>query len=82
MPNPKPDPSPLALPPAHPEQWTAILHQVREARALLLRDSEGFDCAAGVLEHIGQQYGQRIPIGLGRYKPALMDLIHRGAPQQ
>jgi hypothetical protein len=69
------------MPPAHPEQWTSILHQVREARALLLRDAEGFDRAAGVLEHVGQQYGQRIQIGLGKYKPALLDLIHRGARQ-
>ena len=37
MPNPKPDPTPLALPPAHPEQWTAILHQVREARERRIR---------------------------------------------
>lgn len=81
MPNPKPDPTPLALPPAHREQWPAILHQVREARALLLRDAEGFDLAAGVLEHVGQQYGRSVKTSLAKHKPALMNLIHLGAPQ-
>lgn len=75
-----PDPSYLELFPKNREQWIDLLNRIREARALLLRDAEGFDRAAAVLEHIGQAYARKLQPGLGRYQPALMHLVEAGAP--
>lgn len=76
------NPTYLELPPSNAGQWIDLLNRMRAARALLLRDAESFDRAAAVLEHIGQAYGKEIEIGLGRYKPALMDLVKRGSRDQ
>ena len=49
-------------------QRVEILQQLRDARALLLRDSESFHRASITLEQVGQVLAARIGTGLGAYR--------------
>lgn len=55
-------------------EWSHCLGLSRDARYLVLRDSESFHEAATNLEQIGQIIGGRLRIGLGAYRHTLLDI--------
>jgi len=55
-------------------EWVDCLTRLREARSLILRDSESFHEAAVTLEHIGQVIDGKLKIGLGGYEAGLLRL--------
>ena len=62
-------------------QCIEILSQARDARALILRDTESFHTASTALERIGQILGGTVKNGLGRYKENILALISEAAVQ-
>jgi CBS domain-containing protein len=52
----------------------AFLKRLREARALVLRDSEAFHESASVLEYIGQVMKGKIETGLAKYEEQIVEL--------
>lgn len=56
------------------EQWIDCLTRLREARALILRDSESFHESATALEKVGQILSGTIRNGLSQYEKALTEL--------
>jgi predicted transcriptional regulator len=60
-------------------QCVEILSQLRDARALLLRDNEAFHQAVITLEHVGQILSSRIGSGLGAYKQHILEHADQGA---
>lgn len=54
--------------------WRDCLGQLRDARAMILRDAECYDTAATVLERIGQCLCSEIRFGMGKYRTELHDL--------
>ena len=55
-------------------EWVDGLSQLRDARALILRDAESFYTAATTLEYIGQILSGQIRTGLGSYESELLTL--------
>ena len=56
-----------------PAQRIEILQQLRDARALLLRDSESFHRALITLEQVGQILAARVGPGLGAYRREIVE---------
>ena len=52
-----------------------LLAQLRDARALVLKDAESFHQAAIVLEHVGQLLSRHIGAGLYAYKASILQFI-------
>jgi hypothetical protein len=63
-------------------EWSFCLGCLREARALVLRDSESFHQAAMTLERIGQTLCGKIKNGLGYYKNELLELAQISEPNE
>ena len=57
------------------EQRVEFLRRTREARAIVLRDSESFHLAVCVIEHIGQAIAGAIRNGLKHYEAEILNLI-------
>lgn len=55
-------------------EWGDCLTRLRDARALILRDSESFHEAAMTLERVGQVLSGKVRNGLGAYEPELLEL--------
>jgi hypothetical protein len=55
-------------------EWSDCLIRLRDARALILRDSESFHEAAMTLERVGQVLCGKMRKGLGAYEPELIEL--------
>lgn len=62
-----------------PDDRRAMLAMLRDARAIVYRDSESFNEAAAVLEHVGQMLRGVVLNGLNDYKDAICNLA-RQAP--
>jgi CBS domain-containing protein len=56
------------------EDRKAMLAMLRDARAIVYRDSESFNEAAAVLEHVGQMLRGVVLSGLNDYKEAISNL--------
>lgn len=56
------------------KQQVEFLAQLRNARALVLRDAESFHEASTVLEHIGQVLAKQVRNGLGGYQSEILSL--------
>jgi len=53
---------------------------LRSARAVVLSDSEAFDHAARILEHVGQVLSDKVDFGFGKYKDAICALADASSP--
>jgi hypothetical protein len=60
----------------------AMLSMLRDARAIVYRDSESFNEAAAVLEHVGQMLRGLVLNGLNDYKDAICNLARLAPPIQ
>jgi hypothetical protein len=60
-----------------PADRRAMLSMLRDARATVYRDSESFDEAAAVLEHVGQMLRGVVLNGLNDYKKAICELARK-----
>ena len=56
------------------QERVELLAQLRDTRALMLRDAESFHEASTTLEHIGQVIGRSIKNGLSRYEEEIVCL--------
>jgi CBS domain-containing protein len=70
-----------------PEDWDegyrkALLGMLRDARAVVYRNSESFSEAAAVLEHVGQQLRGELGNGLSAYEKVICDLAETAPPIQ
>src|ERR1019366_6600678 len=65
-----------------PEQCVDLLGKCREARALVLSDSESFDDACRCLEYVGQVVHEGVRNGLGAYEKGIIWLgLYSGHPE-
>jgi hypothetical protein len=61
-------------------QRVEFLARLRDARALVLRDSESFRETSTVLEHIGQVIGGKIGNGLKDHEAAIVSFVNGSVP--
>ena len=55
-------------------EWVSCLSNLRDARALILRNAESFHEAATALEQVGQVLSGKIRNSLSKYEPELLEL--------